>query len=168
MTTQTWGLLGQLKFAAVDSPDSLSVTESESFAEIPLIQSKPVTQWVGSELRDLKMSFFFDYGWCNPAAKLKQLQEMLAAHQPLSFSFGEGNYNGNYYLENIDGSVSKTLPSGEMLELSVKVSLKETTDLPPASDTENTDSSANASGGGTFQLQSTKQQPKKSPFERVR
>ena len=167
MANESWGLLGDLKFLAADSPDSLSVSESESFAEIPLIQSKPVTQWMGSELRDLKMSFFFDYGWCNPAAKLKQLQSMLSAHQPLFFSFGEGNYNGNYYLENIDGSVSKTLPSGEMLELNVKVSLKETTDLPPVSEPENSDGSVNARGG-IFQLQSTKQQPKKSPFERVR
>ena len=152
MSGEIWGLLGSLQFKAVDSPDSFSVAESESFAEIPLIQEKAVTQWVGPDLRRLRMSFSFDYSWCIPSAKLAELQELLAAHEPLAFSFGEGNYNANYLLMSIDETVTKTLPTGEILELSVRVTLQETTEEPVD------DGATEATDTGTIA----------NPFERVR
>lgn len=155
MAGEIWGLLGPLSFKAIDSPDSFSVSESESFAEIPLLQSKPVMQWVGSDLREFRMSFLFDYGWCNPSDKLKQLQDLLVAHEPLAFSLGEGNYNGNYYLLSVAGSVDNMLPTGELLGLSVRVTLKETTDLPVDEEQPELIGLTNLS-------------PKKSPFEQVR
>lgn len=130
MANEVWGLLGDLQFEARSAPDTLSFSESQAFAELPLIQSKPVVQWVGTDLREIRMSFFFSYSWCRPSEKLKELQEILAAHEPLAFSLGEGRYNGNYVLVSIDGTVGKTLPSGELLELGVRVSLLETTDEP--------------------------------------
>jgi phage protein U len=163
MTEAVWGLLGQLKFKAADTPGSLSVSESESFAELPLIQAKPITQWVGSELRDLKMSWEFDYSWCNPAAKLKELQAMLTAHEPLTFSFGAGNFNGNYYLEKLDSTVQRTLPSGEITELGVSVQLKETLDEPKP-----VEEPAAANPAFNPLDTTTKQPPKRSPWEIVR
>jgi phage protein U len=130
MSDIVWGLLGNLKFTAFGAPESLSLKESEDFAEIPLIGTKPVSQWVGTGLREVKLSIGFEYGWCNPATKYKELQTILTTHEPVALSIGDGTLNGNYYLQSIDGSVSSTLPTGEILAMQVSLSLTETTDEP--------------------------------------
>lgn len=127
---QPWGQLGDLEFELAVSPRSFSYQEKTSFAEIPRIDAKPLQQWVGDELRKIKMSFRFGRPWCDPDEQLRRLQDVLADHQPQSLILGSGTFRGYYLLESIDATLQKTDAAGVTTFLEVNVELTETVDVP--------------------------------------
>lgn len=107
--------------------DSFAMSE-----RINRIGQKPLLQATGDELNTLEMSFIFTAGWCKPDEQLKRLQEAMNAKQPLALGWGNGRFDGNYVIESLDSEITDTLPTGEVLALTVDVSLLETTDEPVA------------------------------------
>lgn len=131
---QPWGQLGDLEFELTVAPRSFSAQQKTSFVEVPRIDEKPLLQWVGDDLRSIKMGFRFGRPWCDPDAQLRRLQDELANHQPLSLILGDGVFRGYYLLESIDATLLQTDAEGKTMFLEVSVELKETTDVPEESE----------------------------------
>ena len=125
-----WGLLGNIQFQLSEAPTRLGVTESTNFVKIPRIEQKPALQWTGDELRQLKFEFRFNVSWCNPSDQLRRLQDARISRQPMDLIVGEGEFRGYYLIQKIEAQVEQTDAEGNLLWVSVPVSLTETTDAP--------------------------------------
>ncbi|MEM9006540.1 MAG: phage tail protein [Cyanobacteria bacterium P01_F01_bin.86] len=123
-----WALLGTIQFQLADAPIRLEATERTRFVRIPRIEQKPSLQWTGDELRTLRMEFQFNAAWCNPDEQLRRLQQARQAHEPMNLILGNGEFRGYYLIEQIQAEVRQTDGSGQLLWLSVPITLTETTD----------------------------------------
>lgn len=119
-------LLGEMIFEVVDAPRRFQLTEKSSYAEIPKIEAKPGLQWTGEELRSLNLTFRLNPAWGNPEEQLQELQQAREEHIALSLTIGTGVFAGDYVIEEISSTLSRTDLQGNIVECSVSVRLKET------------------------------------------
>ncbi|MEM9804039.1 MAG: phage tail protein [Cyanobacteria bacterium P01_D01_bin.56] len=127
-----WALLGNIQFELSEAPLGLGVTESAQYSSIPRIEQKPSLQWVGDKLRILQLEFTFNASWCNPAEQLRRLQTARQDRKPMDLIVGGGEFRGYYLIEQLQSQVQQTDGQGNLLWLTVSVTLTETTDRPEA------------------------------------
>ena len=125
-----WALLGNIQFQLDEAPTRLEATEKTTYRRIPRIEQKPTLQWAGDELRTLRLEFRFNASWCNPSEQLRRLQDARLARTPMDLIVGGGEFRGYYLIEEIQSQINQTDGEGNLLWLSVPVSLTETTDRP--------------------------------------
>ncbi|MEM1240855.1 MAG: phage tail protein [Cyanobacteria bacterium P01_H01_bin.26] len=127
-----WGLLGDIQFELSEAPLKLEVAEKTTYQLIPRIEQKPALQWTGDELRTLRLEFTFNVSWCNPSEQLRRLQDARVERLPMDLIVGGGEFRGYYLIEQLQSQVQQTDGQGNLLWLTVSVTLTETTDRPEA------------------------------------
>lgn len=125
-----WGALGDILFSASSSPRRIAAKRSTDYAQINRLSQKPLLQNVGDKLDKLTFSFILNAGWIDPSAALAEIQAAMADKQPMFLEFGNGQFAEYYVIESLSSNVSETLPTGEILTLSLTVELLETVDRP--------------------------------------
>ena len=133
MTTSAatpWALLGDIQIQLDEAPLRFEASERTRYTRIPRIEQKPTLQWIGDELRALRLEFRFNASWCNPEEQLRRLQTARQNREPMDLIVGGGEFRGYYLIEQIQAQVQQTDGQGNLLWLTVPVTLTETTDRP--------------------------------------
>ena len=125
-----WALLGNIQLQLDEAPVRFEASERTRYTRIPRIEQKPTLQWLGDDLRTLRLGFRFNASWCNPEEQFRRLQEARQTREPMDLIVGGGEFRGYYLIEEIQAQVQQTDGEGNLLWLSVPVTLTETTDRP--------------------------------------
>ena len=125
-----WALLGDIQIQLDEAPIRFEASERTRYTRISRIEQKPTLQWLGDELRTLRLEFRFNASWCNPDEQFRRLQEARQTREPMDLIVGGGEFRGYYLIEEIQAQVQQTDGEGNLLWLSVPVTLTETTDRP--------------------------------------
>lgn len=131
--------LGEIQFDFIVSPDRMGASRHYVFAEHPTIDGKPKLQYTGDALEELSIRMRFHASFCDPAAALSSLKDAADLHQTLPFIMGNGQYRGDYVIEDIDEEIESAFDDGTIISLGVSVKLREWV----------RDKTLVASGGGT-------------------
>lgn len=118
-------LLGDIQFEILNSPTSINFTTKQSYAEHPKIDGKPTLQLTGSELNTIQLDLHFNWQFCDPDARLRQLIAAKEKAQAMALIFGGGQYQGNYVIESLNCKTIRTNTKGEAITIDVQVALKE-------------------------------------------
>ena len=113
-----------------------------AYVEHALIGRKPKLQYTGDSLRTLELSITLHfmrtgqlaYAGYEPQILLSQLNKAVSSHKPLSFSWGDGTYEGEFVGETISLEREQTDSEGRLLIATYSLTLKEFVDnnQPPA------------------------------------
>lgn len=122
-----FAILGEIEFDIVTSPTGLERRGSADWARHNLIQGKPKLEWTGEGLEEISLDISLHVALGDPEARLKQLRDAKADHQPLAFVLGNGNYLGPYVISDISTTVRRTAAAGGLWAATVQVSLIEYT-----------------------------------------
>ena len=128
----TWG---DISFEASHILD-FSEEGGASYAEHALIGRKPKLQYTGDNLRSFSLNVTLHwlrtgqpaYAGYEPQIILSRLQAAVAAHKPLSFSWGDGTYEGEFVGESISLEREQTDSEGRLLIGVYSLTLKEFAD----------------------------------------
>jgi len=122
------GAFGDLAFEVsaqdVFTLHALSRKRSATYARHETLNGRPLLQSVGLELWEIEISVKLDRNWCDPEARIAQLEQAQAAreHQPLAIG---GRAFGNFVLQSLDEAVKRLGGTGEILVAEVKLSFVE-------------------------------------------
>jgi len=122
-----FAVLGNIEFEILNSPTGLERRDSADWARHTLIQGKPKLEWTGEGLEEISMEISLHVALGDPEARLQELRDAKAKHQPLAFVLGSGNYLGPYVLSDISTTVRRTNATGGLWAAAVQVSLIEYT-----------------------------------------
>lgn len=122
-----FAILGEIEFDILNSPTGLERRGSADWARHNLIHGKPKLEWTGEGLEEITLDISLHVALGDPEARLKQLRDAKAAHQPLAFVLGNGNYLGPYVLSDLGTTVRRTRDGGGLWAATVQVSLIEYT-----------------------------------------
>lgn len=123
---QQWGLLGDIEIEVTTAPRRFRHEEGSKLVEIEKIGEKPGLQHTGEELQEITWDFRFHAGWCDPEEQLQEVQKAHREKKPLTLVFGKTVIKGNYVIESISTTVSRTDLKGRLVEIEMNVKLKET------------------------------------------
>lgn len=118
-------LLGEIQFEILNSPTSLSFTTKNNYTEHAKIDGKPTLQLVGSDLNTIQLDLHFNWQFCDPDARLRQLIAAKDKGEAMALIFGGGQYRGNYVIESLSCKTIRTNTRGEAITIDVQASLKE-------------------------------------------
>lgn len=117
--------LGDIRFNLITYFDGLNASSKVDYAEHATIEGKPKLQYIGEGLETINIKLNFHTSFCNPSQELKKLKAAMAEYKPLAFIFGNGEYKGNYVIEEITSEVSQTFKEGTPMGIDVELKLKE-------------------------------------------
>ncbi len=123
--------LGDIGFGLLTSPSGFDSRLGASYAELPVIEGKPLLQYTGDELDGHKLSFVFRADFCNPQEVWASLVERLHSHSPLSLLMGSGQVLGNYVIASLERSILQAADDGTLIAFEANLELKEYVDPQP-------------------------------------
>jgi phage protein U len=122
-----WAILGDIEFELLSHPGAQSERSTADYAEHARLQGKPLLQWVGEGLDELTLEVALHAALVDPEARIRELKKAKAAHQPLPYLLGSGDYRGIYVLTSVDVTTRKTDGSGRLTSAAVNLGLREFT-----------------------------------------
>lgn len=93
--------LGNYKFEGLKLPISWGLNFATNYAQIPIIDGKPVVQKIGERLVEQELSVLFSDEFCIPADELNSLQISRRNGVVLQCSGGDGTNYGKYVITDI-------------------------------------------------------------------
>jgi len=118
-----WAVLGDVEFDLLTSPTGLESSQGYTYAEHERIGLKPRLQWVGDELRQIRLQLQFMTAYCDPEAELGKLQELAAAHQPKRLVLGTGEDWGYWVIKSVRETRTRTDGDGLIVAVDVELEL---------------------------------------------
>lgn len=122
-----WAVLGEIEFEQLNHPSAQSERTTADYAEHALLQGKPKLQWVGEGLDGLSLELAFHAALVDPDVEIRKLKTAKAAHDPLPYVLGSGDYRGIYVITALDVTTRKTDANGRLLSAVVSLELLEYT-----------------------------------------
>lgn len=122
-----WAVLGSIEFEVLGHPTAQSERTTADYAEHARLQGKPILQWVGDGLDELSLEITLHASVGDPEAQLRELKLAMAAHEPLPYVLGSGDYRGIYLITALDVTTRKTEGSGRLVAALVSLTLREYT-----------------------------------------
>ena len=120
-----FAILGEVPFEIVGSPEAFSDSRSYDYAEQRVIQARPRLQWLADGLMTIRLEMLLHLSFTNPAASLLLLRQAAETHVAMPLIFGNGDFRGYFVITGIE-TVSRQLSGvGEILAISVRISLRE-------------------------------------------
>lgn len=120
-----FGQLGDIVFDGPLGPSSLSIQGDETYAEQPLINTRPKLDHTGTGLRTISMGIQFHFSFCTPEAQVNALWQHKQNADILSFILGNGRVIGNFVITSLTETPAQTDPIGNYVCVQMQVSLKE-------------------------------------------
>ncbi len=119
--------LGNVKFDLITSFNGFDETKSYNYAEHQRIENKPKLQYTGETLRSINIKLNFHNGFCNPKTETEKIKKLADTHKPQAFILGNGEYLGQFVIEEISSSIEYTDKKGNINSITLSIKLKEWT-----------------------------------------
>lgn len=117
--------LGDIVFNGTLSPESQEHSKAANYAEHALIDGKPRLQKIGNSLDEIKLTMHLHVMFCNPEAEVGKLNTYMADGTSLRYVTGAGLALGSYVVTSTKQVNATQSPTGEIIETTFEVSLKE-------------------------------------------
>ncbi|QOD82868.1 phage tail protein [Chromobacterium haemolyticum] len=120
-----YAVLGNIEFDLISYFDGLEQRSGSDFAEHGRIGGKPVLQFVGDKLDEIRIDLVLHAAYCQPDEELQKLQAARQQHQALAFVLGNGDYKGRFVISELQSTGRQTDRSGSLLAVEAQLSLRE-------------------------------------------
>ncbi|WP_249605386.1 phage tail protein [Chromobacterium sp. IRSSSOUMB001] len=120
-----YAVLGNIEFDLISYFDGLEQRSGSDFAEHGRIGGKPVLQFVGDKLDEIRIDLVLHASYCQPDEELQKLQAARQQHQALAFVLGNGDYKGRFVIAELQSTGRQTDRSGSLLAVEAQLSLRE-------------------------------------------
>lgn len=122
-----FAILGNIEFEVLGGITGIEQRGAADWAEHARIQGKPLLQWVGDGLDELTLHMGLHAWLGDPDARLRALRQAKAAHEPLAFVLGSGDYLGVFVITEINSSSRRASALGQTFAATLQVTLREYT-----------------------------------------
>lgn len=122
--------LGNIQFELLQVTD-LDQDVSYEYAEHRVIEGKPLLQFTGDNLDECNVGIRFHFSFCDPETQMAALKAEAGLHQALPFQYTNGKFLGRYVITKMTQTVMSTADSGRILDLQLRVTLREWYDSNP-------------------------------------
>lgn len=122
-----FAILGEIEFELLGGLTGMDYRSTADWAEHSLIQGKPLLEWIGEGLDEYSLAITLHASLGDPDKRLRELREAKAAHQPLAFVLGGGDYLGAFVLTELSNNVRRTTAMGRLHSATLAVTLREYT-----------------------------------------
>lgn len=120
-----YAVLGNIEFDLISYFDGLEQRSGSDFAEHGRIGGKPVLQFVGDKLDEIRIDLVLHAAYCQPDEELQKLQAARLQHQALALVLGNGDYKGRFVIAELQSTGRQTDRSGSLLAVEAQLSLRE-------------------------------------------
>ncbi|MGE4402853.1 MAG: phage tail protein [Desulfobulbus sp.] len=123
--------LGDIGFGLLTSPRGFETRMGTCYAELQVIEGKPLLQYTGDNLDGHLLTFTFRSDFCDPQEVWDALKNRQEGHQPLALFLGNGTVLGNFVIARLDRSILQAADDGTLLAFEATLDLKEYVDPQP-------------------------------------
>lgn len=117
--------LGNIQFEPITSPESLSRTDTTTYAKHSLASGKPRLQPIANELEEISIGFKLRAEFCNPTQIVLQLKSAKDLFEVMPLIMGNGRYFGDYVITSLTETPAQCLPDGTIVEMTIQLTLQE-------------------------------------------
>ena len=117
--------LGTYKFEGVNLPQSWSTTRETQYAQIPIINGKPVLQNTGESLKEIEIGILLSLDFCKPRTELDKLELSRINGEVLQCIDDTGYNLGRYVIRTIKDVNEQLLINGYPSLISLSITLLE-------------------------------------------
>ena len=117
--------LGDYKFEGLKLPQSWGLNFATNYAQIPIIDGKPVVQRLNEKLVEQDLSVLFSDEFCNPKTELDSLQAYRRNGNVLQLTGGDGVNYGKYVITDISIANERSDQTGYISAISASIKLLE-------------------------------------------
>ncbi|HTW89189.1 MAG TPA: phage tail protein, partial [Candidatus Binataceae bacterium] len=95
------------------------------YAAHPVVEDKPLLQWVGDSLQIITLDLMLHVSFTNPATQLAALVAAAASHQAQALVFGSGESYGYFVVTSLSVTARQLGPSGIPIAIQARLVLTE-------------------------------------------
>lgn len=117
--------LGDIKFEGLIGFESFTDSVEAVYAQHDLINRKPKLQRTGDTLREFSGTIQFHSSFCIPEDQYLKLEGKRKTGEALPLIYGNGRYEGDYYLKTLSRTPNHTAPNGDYISLTCSITLIE-------------------------------------------
>lgn len=117
--------LGEYKFEGLKLPLSWELSFATNYAQIPIIDGKPVVQRLNEKLVEQDLSVLFSDEFCTPKTELDALQVYRRNGNVLQLTGGDGTNYGKYVITDISVINERADQTGYISAISASIKLLE-------------------------------------------
>ena len=117
--------LGEYKFEGLKLPLSWGLNYATNYAQIPIIDGKPVVQRLNEKLVEQELSILLSDEFCNPKTELNALQVYRRNGNVLQLTGGDGTNYGKYVITEISVVNERADQTGYISAISAAIKLLE-------------------------------------------
>lgn len=122
-----FAILGEIEFEVAGGLTGMDYRSTADWAEHSLIQGKPLLEWIGEGLDEYTLAITLHAALGDPEKRLRELRTAKAAHEPLAFVLGSGDYIGGFVITELSNNVRRTTANGRLHSATMAVTLREYT-----------------------------------------
>lgn len=120
-----YAVLGDIEFDLISYFDGLEQRAGSDYAEHGRIGGKPVLQFVGDRLDEIRIDLVLHAAYCLPDAELQRLHAARQQHQALALVLGNGDHKGLFVITDLSSSGRQSDSQGNLLAVEAQLSLRE-------------------------------------------
>jgi len=125
-----WATLGSVVFNLLNSPEQVTSSFGQDYAQHPVIQGKPRLQAIGTKLAEVNFTISLNGSFGdNPEAVFSDLKDLADEQEPVLFMIGTGEYaipwQGLYVITELKPTIIRALANGGIMAMTVDVALLE-------------------------------------------
>jgi phage protein U len=117
--------LGEYKFEGIKLPQSWNNTYATNYAQIPIIDGKPVVQKTGEKLVEIELTAEFRDEFCVPTDEVEALQLYRRNGNVLQLTGGDGINYGKYIITDISVINTRASDNGYVSAIQTNIKLLE-------------------------------------------
>jgi len=117
--------LGDNLSLPVMAVSSMSGGDGASYASQDVIEGKPRLQWMGPAPQTMALSLYLHVAFISPRPTLTAIRRLMAKGEPIQVWTDAGSYLGTFVIKDVSWRNQWTLPTGQVISMSVDVNLGE-------------------------------------------
>ncbi len=117
--------LGSVNFQLLTGPKGLNVKNTFNYASHDHLDGKPSLQFLGEGLDEVTLTFYFHAAYCTPKDEVENLRAEARKATPLPFVMANGDFMGEFVIEEIEQEITHTDGKGFISSAEVDVKLRE-------------------------------------------
>jgi len=118
-------ILGDIEFEIAGGLSGMDATHAAEYAEHALIAGKPLLESVGDALDEYQLRMELHPTLGDVAARLRALRDAMAAHAPLAFVLGSGEFLGAFVVTELQQTQRRTWGNGAPFAATLNVTLRQ-------------------------------------------
>jgi len=118
-------ILGEIEFDVAGGLSGMDVTQAADYAEHARIAGKPLLESTGDALDEYQLTIELHPNLGDVAARARALREVMAAHQPLAFVLGSGEFLGAFVITEVQQAQQRTWANGAAFASTLNITLRQ-------------------------------------------